>query len=230
MNKIQLYRNKSNEYLSIEFNENGYLVKNLDSYEEREAFYKLRYIVYSSELSWLNSYSEKIDSKNICKQDYRDFDEYDERSISFGLFHNNILIGGSRIILSDTLDDTMSFKTFNFNLDDRNIIKKHDKFLEISRMAISKEYRKKELNRLKANISFCLYKIMKYWILKNGFRYVYMVVEDGYFNNLQKFFEIKQCQSRKNNILIEVDFLNAQNKLKPDNYLMYKWFLEDLIE
>jgi N-acyl-L-homoserine lactone synthetase len=216
--KVKVYK-KNENYVSVEFKENNYLIKNLDSKEEIETFYRLRYNIYFLELSWVDSKRKKN----------KEIDEYDKRSVFFGIFHNNKLIGGVRLIFSDDFNKTMAYRTFNFKLSESKKSENRNKFLEISRLGILKEYRKKKIPGSEIKIVYCLYKALNQWILRNGFRYVYMVIDKKYFENLLQFFEIKQKQSHKENILAEIDFLKSQNKLKSINSSLYKWFMEDLI-
>lgn len=68
--------------------ENGYVVKLLQSKEDLEKNYRLRYQVFAETLGWIQK-----------RKDNRDIDEYDECSITIGVFDSiGGLLGSMRLI------------------------------------------------------------------------------------------------------------------------------------
>ncbi|MBU4369400.1 GNAT family N-acetyltransferase [Patescibacteria group bacterium] len=181
-----------------------------------EKAYRFRYKIFCEELQWLPlNTSEK------------EFDEYDQFSIHFGVFSKDgKLVGYGRFILPGS--DFMLEKEFK-DLLNNHIIRKQRDTVEVSRISIDKILRSTGSFNI---ITMLLYKLMYRWSIKNKIRYWYMAIEPNYLKLLQKFFPCKQIgdikfyQPNTATTAALLDLKEAEVFLLRVNQKLYEWFLK----
>ena len=154
-----------------------YTYRLVESAEEKEFIYKLRYDIYCKEKEWLDSskYSRRLEN-----------DKYDKSSIHFGAFDvNNILVGSVRLILPQ---DSMSIpieEAFEIvpNLNQKRV--------EVSRLVIPK-------NRRGFDILMGLIRTIYEWAIENNVTHAYATIENNLLNYLvRKSYPFKQIKNGK---------------------------------
>ena len=149
----------------IKFNEGDFLVKILESKEEREKAFILRHEIFCSELKWVKK-----------KDDGRETDAYDNNSILLGVFdERKELIGIARLIFSYM--PMMLEKEFSELVSPFHRIKKDINTAEVTRLGIRKLMRKKS----KRQAVMAIYKGIYLWSRWNDVRYLYLVAEKKTF-------------------------------------------------
>jgi len=140
-----------------------YTYKLVESAQEKELIYKLRYDIYCEEKRWLDSsdYLQCLES-----------DKYDEISLHFGAFDvENILVGSVRLILpEDNMPipiETVFEITPNY----------YQKRVEVSRLVIPK-------NRRGFDILMGLIRTIYEWAIANNITHAYATIESNLLNYL----------------------------------------------
>lgn len=152
-------------FCSIKFKEGNFVVKTLDAERELEQAYRLRYDIFCRELRWVSARNEG-----------REIDAYDNHSIFLGVFtKEEELIGFVRLIYADM--PMMLEREFLELISPLYTIRKRKDTVEVTRLAVKKEFRGK--------VGMTLYKGIYLWSLINGVRYLYLVVEKRNFRGLK---------------------------------------------
>jgi acyl homoserine lactone synthase len=147
--------------------EGRFIVKNLLSDEEKVEAYRLRHRVFAEELKWVPR-SETL----------LEIDEYDNNASFFGVYDDsNRLVAFLRMILPEKR--FMMEKEFSFLVGPDHEIRKSDDTAEVSRLCTLPEARNRrgDDNFGVFGITMLLYKGLYLWSLRNGIRYLYLVVD-----------------------------------------------------
>ncbi len=154
-------------YREVLFQDEGFIVKQIISQEEREAAFRLRHSIFCGELKWVLQSSDGMES-----------DEYDGNAVFFGVFDaGGRLVSFLRLILPD--QQFMVEKVFLSLVDPAHHIRKEADTAEISRLCVAPEARTShnEGNFGVHRISLLLFKAVYQWCRINGLRYLYAVTE-----------------------------------------------------
>ncbi len=151
------------------FNENGYLIKQLDT-DQITAAQRFRYEIVVKELGWVES-DTGLES-----------DQYDRAAICFGVYKNDELIGFSRLVPDSDLG-FMTFNEFDSLIGTRPDVDLKEA-ADISRLIVSPRYR--DLRSYFAIVK-SLYRIMYLWSTTNRIRYWFFVAYDKELAALRDF-------------------------------------------
>ena len=149
-------------YTPIEFQEEGYLIKTLDTEEERRAACRLRHKIFAEMLQWVP-----------CRPDGLEVDDYDPTAVMIGLFNNQGHLLGTVRILPPSSPFMLEREFRSFVSQDHTIRKEPDT-MEITRLAVDPTISGKGLS---SRLMVLLFKAMYQWCLANDIRYCYLEVE-----------------------------------------------------
>ncbi|MEW6618379.1 MAG: acyl-homoserine-lactone synthase [bacterium] len=164
----------------ISFQEGPLIVKEIRNWEEKLCVYRLRHKVFCEELKWVP-----------CTKDKLEIDEYDQKSVLFGVFDtttlkpNKKLLACLRLILPES--DFMLEREFSCLIEPGYHIRKENDTVEISRLSVAPEARGKILshNFNFYYVSFLLYKGIYLWSIIHNIKYFYIVVELKFYRLLR---------------------------------------------
>ena len=165
MNTRQDLRHKS-----IEFQEGGYIIKTLDTDEERLAAYRLRHKIFAEVLQWVP-----------CRPDGLEVDDYDATAVTIGLFNDQgQLLGTVRMLPSS--GPFMLEREFRSFVSPDYTIRKEIDTMEITRLAVDPTVGGKGLS---SRLMVRLFKGMYQWCLANDIRYCYLEVEQYFLRMIR---------------------------------------------
>lgn len=167
-------RENSSGPAAIGIHEGDLHAKTIITDNDRLKAHYLRHRIFCEELGWVQSGSDRQEA-----------DAYDNNAVFFGVFDGRgNLKAYLRVVLSTDL--FMLEKEFCFLLSDSDLVRKEPDTIEISRLCVAPEARSDTFsgNFGVHSASMLLYKSVYHWCLKNGKRYVYMVVEQKIFRLL----------------------------------------------
>jgi N-acyl-L-homoserine lactone synthetase len=156
-------------YQSVYFSEGGYVVKNIERAIEKEQAFHLRHETFCKRLRWVNASS-----------DGQEIDDYDNYSISLGLFEREELIGMLRIISS--IMPMMIEKEFSALVSPFHIIRKNTDTVEVTRLCLRKNSKKHRDHRRASEV---IYKGLYLWSLLNDVRFIYLAVNESMYRRLK---------------------------------------------
>ena len=149
-------------YKPIEFQEGRYIIKTLDTDEERLAAYRLRHKIFAEVLQWVP-----------CRPDGLEVDDYDATAVMIGLFNDQEqLLGTVRMLPSS--GPFMLEREFRSFISPDYTIRKEIDTMEITRLAVDPTVGGKGLS---SRLMVRLFKGMYQWCLANDIRYCYLEVE-----------------------------------------------------
>ena len=154
-------------YKDVLLEEDGYVVKQIVSKQEKRAALRLRHRIFCDELKWVLRTDQGMES-----------DEYDGDSVFFGVFdRDKKLISFLRLIMPD--NRFMMEKEFLSLVDPGHRIRKEADTAEISRLCVAPEVRAdhRDGNFGVHKISLTLFKGVYHWCRLNRIRYLYAVTE-----------------------------------------------------
>jgi acyl homoserine lactone synthase len=144
----------------LAFNYNGFLVKTLDTPEERDQGARLRHRVFAERLKWVPVHPNGLDE-----------DAYDVHSSSIGVFTGpSQLLGEVRLIPAP--GPFMLEREFSACLAGTHLIRKAHDTAEISRLAVDPAVPGRGLS---ARVVETVFEGMYRWCRLHGVRYTYMV-------------------------------------------------------
>jgi acyl homoserine lactone synthase len=152
---------------TVLFEEEGFVVKQIASEDEKAAAYRLRHSIFCGELKWV------LQSTNGMEHD-----EYDDNAIFFGVFDGQQrLVSFLRLILPNR--QFMMEKAFLSLVDPSHRIRKEADTAEISRLCVAPEVRNSRTggNFGVHKISLLLCKAVYQWCKLNNVRFLYAVTE-----------------------------------------------------
>jgi N-acyl-L-homoserine lactone synthetase len=155
----------------LAFSYNGFIVKTLDTPEERGQGACLRHRVFAERLKWIP-----------VRPDGLDRDTYDAYSSSIGVFTApSQLLGVVR--LTPTPGPFMLEREFSACLAGTHLIRKAPDTVEISRLAVDPSVTKRGLS---TQIVETIFEGMYQWGLLHGVRYAYMVSDRRFVRVVQR--------------------------------------------
>ena len=149
-------------YKSVEFQEGQYIVKTLETDEERLAAYRLRHKIFAEVLQWVP-----------CRPDGLEVDDYDVTAVMIGVFNDQGRMLGTVRILPSSGPFMLEREFRGFVSPDYTIRKQIDT-MEITRLAVDPTVGGKGLS---SRLMVRWFKGMYQWCLANGVRYCYLEVE-----------------------------------------------------
>ena len=159
---------------SVFIKEGPYSIKNIINNKEKMMAHRLRHRVFSQELGWVPQTDNSLE-----------IDVYDEKAIFLGVFdeHQN-LKSFLRVVMPQST--FMMEKEFPYLLKEGYKVRKESDTIEISRLCVAPEARneKSSGNFGVHSVSMMLYKGVYQWSLKNGIRFIYLVVEEKVYRLL----------------------------------------------
>lgn len=147
--------------------EGDYVLKKLETEEEKTQAYRLRHMVFSDELGWVPRSESQME-----------IDEYDSHAIPIGILDGqNKLLAFSRLI--HPYRPFMLEREFSYLVDPDHEIRKENDTAEVSRLCVSSEARTVSVrgNLGIHSLSMLLCKGIYQWCIRNGVRYIYIVVD-----------------------------------------------------
>lgn len=189
-----------------EFKDGNFLVKELESKEEKEQAYELRHEIFHDELGWVNAFENRQET-----------DSYDKDCIMIGVYdEKGDLIGTARIIYSNF--PMMIEKEFADLVSESHKIRKNRDTFEVTRFGVKKSVR----NKVKGMASLALYKGLYLFSLINNMRYMYIVVDRVMMFNLKikgvpckRLGHIKKNPDGCRSMGAIVDLREFEEKMKP---------------
>jgi N-acyl amino acid synthase of PEP-CTERM/exosortase system len=158
---------EGSEFLSVYFEEEGFVIKQVLTEDEKLQAYRLRHSIFCGELKWVLQSTNGMES-----------DEYDDSAVFFGVFDaNGKLVSFLRLILPNR--QFMMERVFLSLVHPTHSIRKEADTAEISRLCVAPEVRNShgEGNFDVHKISLLLFKAVYQWCKLNGIRYLYAVTE-----------------------------------------------------
>src|SRR4030042_1760793 len=186
--------------------------RQISSPEELSAAYKLRKVIYSDLLKWVS-----------CNEE-QETDEYDKYATHFGVFNKHDVVAYCRLIIA--VNPTMLENNFKMILGKEKIRKEKDT-AEISRLTLD---RKIIGNRRGKIIQALLYRKIFHWSRQNGIKFWYIVVREGFFNNLKANFDCQQIgktyyfKENDSAIAAIIDLQKSLEFVRRTNTFLYWWF------
>ncbi len=159
---------ESSENHAIFIQEEGLVVKNLITEEEKIQAYHLRHRIFAQELGWVPQSENGLET-----------DGYDKYAIPFGVFErDNRMLAHIRLISAEY--PFMIDREFKSLVSSEYIVKREGATVETSRICVAPEARTDSINGNFSihRISMFLYKGVYHWCLKNNIQYIYTVVEN----------------------------------------------------
>lgn len=206
-------------YKSIEFQDGRYIIKTLDTDEERLAAYRLRHKIFAEVLQWIP-----------CRPDGLDIDDYDPTAVMIGLFNDQGQLLGTVRILPPTGPFMLEHEFRRFINPDYTIRKEMDT-MEITRLAVDPSVAGKGLS---SRLMVKLFKGMYQWCLANDIRYCYLEVEQYFLRMIRilgfpcealgPIVAIPPANVASRAALLDLDLFRLENGLQRPEFL--KWMTE----
>lgn len=156
----------STQYSQVSFNENRYVARSIEDYDDIIQALRLRHKIFAEKLGWV-----------ATRPDGLEYDAYDAHSAHFGVFENGEIVAYLRMIMPGNM--FMIEKEFLDLVGSDHMILKDSTVSEMSRLCISEEALKsmKSENFARNSLQMILHKCVYHWCHANGIRYMYLVVE-----------------------------------------------------
>ena len=174
--KKYLNRFNSRETSNLNIKEQGFVMKNLISEDEKTQAYRLRYNIFCKELKWVSETETSLE-----------IDTFDDEAVFLGVLNEHgRLMAFIRIIRPEK--HFMLEEVFSFLVSPEHTIRKESDTAELSRLCVIPEARNHmmQTNFNTGMISMFLYKGVYQWCRNNGIRYLYFEVEYKFYKLLCK--------------------------------------------
>lgn len=158
----------------LNFEERGFLIKELTSDDEKKQAYQLRHDIFCKELKWVPESEIALET-----------DAFDEDAVFLGVLNGyNQLIAFIRIIKPEK--PFMLEEVFSFLVSPEHKIRKENDTAELSRLCIIPEARNHgaQGNFNTGMISMLLYKGIYRWCRSKGIKYLYYEVDYKFYKLL----------------------------------------------
>lgn len=204
--------------MELIFQDNGFLVKTLDSAWEVDAALRLRHDVFVDELRWVPPSPDGLEK-----------DRYDAFAYPIGIFDDmNRLLGHVRLICSP--DPFMIEKEFSRLLPKDGVFLKTPSLAESTRICVSRDVRNSHV--MSMTLGHLLYKAIYHWCRLNGIARLVTIVEKRYYVLLKRskfpFEAVGDFHLLGEGVLsgiIVLDWGRVENELSKTRPDFYNWLI-----